>query len=163
MTDANYFTRLGERLKARLVERPSGCLEYAGARSSRNYGRISDRRQQGGWSFAHRVAWELANGPIPDGMCICHHCDNPPCCNVDHLFLGTKQDNSRDMQAKGRGVGQIPPGEAHPDARLTDTQVRELRRLAPIVGNYSALARLVGVSQQHVRNIVLGVKRRDAA
>lgn len=51
---------------------------------------------------AHRYAWEQANGPIPESMFVCHRCDNPPCINVDHLFLGTPKDNTRDMALKGR-------------------------------------------------------------
>ena len=52
---------------------------------------------------AHRVAYEVAHGAIPEGMCVLHTCDNPPCCNVEHLFLGTQKDNADDREAKGRG------------------------------------------------------------
>lgn len=75
------------------------CWEWRLARTSLGYGDLQ-------WGehtvYAHRVAWELTNGPIPDRMCICHHCDNPPCCNPAHLFLGTQRDNVQDSITKGR-------------------------------------------------------------
>lgn len=77
----------------------NGCLEWTGARATGGYGQV---RLSGLNVLVHRYVWELANGPIPDGMCVCHACDNPPCCNVDHLFLGTKSDNNADMATKGR-------------------------------------------------------------
>ena len=87
------------RLVAGSVERPNGCIEWTGP-SRKGYGAISYEAKQ--WS-THRLAWTLANGPIPDGMFICHHCDNKPCWNVNHLFLGTVVDNAADMAIKGRG------------------------------------------------------------
>ena len=77
----------------------SECIEWSGSRNREGYGRF----KIAGQSFlAHRIMWEEANGPIPDGLNICHTCDNPPCVNVDHLFLGTDKDNTRDSMAKGR-------------------------------------------------------------
>jgi hypothetical protein len=55
---------------------------------------------------AHKIAWILTYGPVPKGLCVLHHCDNPPCCNPEHLFLGTHADNTADMMAKGRHWGQ---------------------------------------------------------
>lgn len=96
------------RLASRLVEDENGCLVYAGGYSAR-----SGHKQmwhEGQMRSVHRVAWQLANGPIPDDMCVCHRCDNPPCCNVEHLFLGTVAENNYDRDRKGRGV--VPePGE----------------------------------------------------
>lgn len=94
---------VAERLARRLLPTTSGCLEWTGYTNVRGYGRIAFNGRTVG---AHRLAWELVNGPIPDGMNVLHHCDNPPCCNVGHLFLGTHADNSADMVAKGRQRNQ---------------------------------------------------------
>jgi len=65
--------------------------------------------------YVHRVAWELTSGPIPDGMQVLHACDNPPCFNPEHLFLGTRSDNMVDMVSKGRAVNPVAAlGERHP-------------------------------------------------
>jgi len=78
----------------------SECILWEGATNSRGYGR---RRVDGERRLVHRLAWEEANGPIPEGMFVCHSCDQRLCYNVEHLFLGTASDNSRDMIDKGRG------------------------------------------------------------
>lgn len=92
---------LVEDLQRRLEEQPNGCIEYVGHRLARGYGKISIG--EGAHALTHRLAWTLFKGPIPAGMVVCHKCDNPPCCNVEHLFLGTQKDNLRDMVRKGRG------------------------------------------------------------
>lgn len=82
------------------VRKGDGCWEWQAKRFDNGYGSfaVSRNKNQG----AHRVAWELTNGPIPAGMSVLHHCDNRPCVRPDHLFLGTQLDNMRDMLAKGR-------------------------------------------------------------
>lgn len=100
------------------------CLVYTGGCASR-----SGHRQisfKGKMRQVHRVAWTIVNGPIPDGLCVLHSCDNPPCVNVDHLWLGTVQDNNRDRDAKGRG--KLP----RPD------QIRRLRPGPTVHGTLTA-------------------------
>ncbi|KKN92372.1 hypothetical protein LCGC14_0208630 [marine sediment metagenome] len=98
-----------ERLKARLIIDSNNCWLWQGATYLDGYGKINVK---GKTKSVHRVAWKLANGPIPEGMCVCHHCDTPSCVNLKHLFLGTTTDNMRDMVSKGRQVnGNI--GKTH--------------------------------------------------
>jgi hypothetical protein len=137
---------------------PNGCIVWTKARSPWGYGRLRRGGRAAGITHTHRAAWELANGPIPDGLFVLHRCDNPPCCNVEHLFLGTLEDNTQDMLAKGRC--RALKGAQHPDARLTDAQVADLRRMAPTVGNYAELGRRFGISKQYARALCLDMKRR---
>lgn len=78
------------------------CIEWWGPRFRGGYGRTASRVLDNS-KIAHRVAWIEVNGPVPEGLLVLHSCDNPPCVNVEHLFLGTNQDNTDDMLAKGRG------------------------------------------------------------
>jgi len=96
----------------------------------------------------------LTNGPIPDGMQVLHRCDNPPCCNPAHLFLGTQADNIADMIAKRRG-GAVS-GEAHYRAKLTADQVSAIRARYAAGETQVALAREFGVSQTNISRIVRG-------
>ena len=80
-----------------------GCIEWAGKLNSDGYGTTSWNRKH--W-LAHRLMWTLVKGPIEDGMCILHRCDNPKCVNTDHLFMGTHTENMRDMASKGRSSSQ---------------------------------------------------------
>jgi len=107
-TEPPHIPSPAERLAAGLERKPNGCLEWTGDRSHKlEYGRI---KVNGKTVMTHRFAWELVNGPIPDGLHVLHHCDNPPCCQTDptegypegHLFIGTRSDNMADKIAKGR-------------------------------------------------------------
>jgi hypothetical protein len=98
---------IAERLWARVVRGAvNECWPWTGSRNDFGYGRI--RRDRDTLVPAHRVAWEVSVGQIPDGLSVLHRCDNPPCCNPSHLFVGTQKENAQDMVAKGRRRGPAP-------------------------------------------------------
>jgi len=110
----------------RWVEKKSKteCWEWIGTRFHHGYGRMKFRRKV--W-YASRFSWELHNGQIPTGKIICHHCDNPPCCNPNHLFCGTYKGNADDRDRKGREI--FLKGEDHWSAKLTEENVRTIRSM----------------------------------
>lgn len=109
---ASLVRRLNEKL---LLNEDNGCLEWtAKAVHNAGYGKISSTREIGPLR-AHRLVWVLVNGEIPENLVVMHSCDNPRCCNIEHLSLGTRKDNMDDKMMKGRGTA--PPihfGDNHP-------------------------------------------------
>jgi hypothetical protein len=133
----------------------SGCWEWtAGRNIDGGYGRL---RLDGGLIMAHRLAWILTYGPIPEGLSVCHHCDNPPCCNPSHLFVGTQADNVMDAMKKGRQRMPMLSGADHGQAKLTWPKVQEIRKLYKMhhISQY-VIGNLYGVSQGQIWHIITG-------
>lgn len=144
-----------EELKARLLKRielvdgslDTPCWEWQGSKVTGGYGNLTFRCES---MYAHRASWVVHKGPIPTDLKICHHCDNRPCINPDHLFVGTQAINLQDMHDKGRGNHRNA-------ALLTNEQVIDIKQLLRS-GRYSQyyIADLFNVSRSTILNIHLG-------
>ena len=121
---------LFQRLERNSIPEPnSGCLLWTGAVDHSGHGVITiwdDEYEKSITTSPHRIAWQLHRGPIPERMLVCHKCDVPSCINPDHLWLGTNDENMADMVAKGRAAK--PKGTKHPNSKLTDDDIRAIRR-----------------------------------
>lgn len=148
ITDPAFHTRFWAR-----VRQSDGCWLWTGCRV-RGYGMTKcDGRGQ----LAHRVAWQLTHGPIPDGMDVCHTCDEPACCRTSHLWLGTHKDNMRDMTAKGRASDGR--GVRNPAAKLTEAEVRQIRQRYADGGiSHRKLGSAFGVSESTIQHLIIGRK-----
>lgn len=104
------------------------CWEFTGRRDDAGYGHITIAGIKG--TLAHRISWTLTNGEIPSGMDVLHKCDNPPCCNPDHLFLGTALDNAVDMVVKGRFASRLGSQDVLTIRALFSRKIKTLTELA---------------------------------
>lgn len=133
------------------VQITNTCWLWIGSKNRGGYGQWQTKNQ---YYLAHRAAYELFIGGIPEGMCVCHSCDIRHCVNPEHLWLGTNKDNVNDRDQKGRGKIPDNHGENHGMAKLTEKQVKEIRQLAQ--GNWlqREIASKFGIDQRTVSLII---------
>ena len=133
------------------VNKTETCWEWTGALGKLGYGNIEEA---GRCYSSHRASWTMANGPIPHGAEVCHHCDNRKCVRPDHLFLGTHEENMADAAAKKRMRPTSRPGEANPRHILSSRDIPYIRELNGIGFTQRELGMMYGVSQVMIGNIV---------
>ncbi len=160
-----------------------GCTLWMGRKNEDGYGIVY---VEGRPKLAHRICFSIKKHAIPDGLCVCHSCDNPPCVNPAHLWIGTRGDNNRDRTAKGRTArttgdrngsrthpetrlrGSASPfhalaekysiGVANNKAKLDDNKVREMRAIrAETMRSFSSIAREYGVTKAAARFAISGI------
>lgn len=125
------------------VDKSGDCWEWQGARFPSGYGCVSTSHGKHKFSQrAHRAAWQLTRGPIPDGLFVCHHCDNRPCVRPDHLFLGTTRDNFADMRRKNRSAH----GSRNVKAKLAEADIPVIRTLFEDGKSNKEIALMYGVT-----------------
>lgn len=131
----------------------TGCWPWIGPVTRGGYGNFFFMGKQ---SRASRVSYKIHKGEIPSGMVVCHKCDNPKCVNPDHLFLGSHKDNIADMLLKGRGKKGNPniAGENNKTAKLSVSEIIEIRRLSNEGVSKAEIGRMFGIRDSHVCKIV---------
>lgn len=135
------------------LDSKTGCWEWIGAKAGKGYGfikRPGERKQ----IYAHRLSWLIHFGAIPDGILVCHTCDNVSCVRPTHLFLGTAEDNLQDMKAKDRHLH----GSRNGNSKLTDNMVRQLFKLAEQGVSQGEIGRIFGIAQSTVWKTLHGLR-----
>lgn len=133
-----------DELLARTRTTPGGCMEWTAGTHGHGYGQV---RSEGKTAYAHRLVWELTHGPLPRGRYVCHRCDNPPCINPEHLFLGDHEANMADAASKGIVTG---------GTKLTPAGVRNMREWYRHGRSKRRIARDYGLSWSTVHRAISG-------
>ncbi len=150
------MTKTEKRFWSKVEHKPGGCWEWT-AGTNRGYGEFW---LSGGMRKAHRVSYKMEYGSIPTNMCVCHHCDNPPCVRPSHLFIATQKENLTDAYLKGRLRNGVSIGSAHGRSKLTEKQVsgilKDTRTHGDIAKDYNVSRSTVSLIKQrktwkHVR------------
>lgn len=157
MASVNVIGDRGAHLLSRTITTDKGCMEFTGCVQGNGYARATVNRKT---DYAHRHVYRLLKGEIPDGMDVCHKCDNRKCINPAHLFLGSRLENMKDAQAKGRiSSGErhsktVPRGEDNNRAKLTEGNVLAIREIAGKEISNKKLAEIFGVDKTLIGLIV---------
>lgn len=132
------------------------CWNWKASRNYKGYGNfytsLGNSKDQ--HHSAHRFSWELHNGEIPDGLFVCHKCDNPSCVNPNHLFLGTNQNNMQDMSLKGRTGTK--KGEQHFNSKLTASDIQNIFKLKDSGMLGKDISKMYGVTPANISYILKG-------
>ena len=144
-----YDEDMKKKLLSHIDIKENGCWEWNRSRHKQGYGHFGYKMKT---LLAHRVSWMIFKGELSHDIYVCHKCDNPPCVNPDHLFLGTNRDNIIDSIEKGRK--DPPKGEKNGSSQLSEENVIEIRRLYEIGENQKSLAKKFKTTRGHIGNIV---------
>lgn len=134
------------------IRKTDGCWIWSGSVQKAGYGVVAFNRK---CILAHRLSWMAHNGDIPKGLFVCHKCDNPPCINPDHLFLGTALDNANDRDSKHRGYDRR--GTKNGRSKLSEISVQEIRLRFASKENRKGIALDFGIGLTQLRRIANGV------
>lgn len=148
MFDNDFVTRFEAKL-----DKSGDCWLWTASLAGKGYGQMKlpkQRKQE----YAHRLAYMIYKGAIPDGIQVCHKCDNPRCCNPEHIFLGTSSDNHLDMKEKNRHLY----GEKNSQAKLSDTKISQIKKCIDSGMSQSIIAKAFGIHQTTVSKINRGCR-----
>lgn len=150
------FISSAQDLFSRHTIKSDGCWEWGGYKNATNYGftRVGGRGSKG--VLAHRLSWQLHFGEIPEGMHVCHKCDNPPCVRPDHLFLGTNLDNIKDRIKKGRSSNwiRLAKRDDRPNTKIKSNELPEVLRLSVDGVDVGIIANQFNISIGYAKQLI---------